>query len=216
MVHSPYSKRPLFLTHTECIINCDGSINMNVQYTPTKYLLDEKDIHLPRIGTSWALNPELYNVQFFGLGPHENYADKRESAYIGLFGGTVEDLHEDYIRPQENGAHMDTKILALYNDMGNGILLYSEEGFMFNARHYTDHALTCAEHTNELEQDDVIHVNVDYAQDGLGSNSCGPTVLDEYKLRPDTYKYGYTLKPFNSSMDDIFEISRQIVKGALK
>jgi beta-galactosidase/beta-glucuronidase len=170
MIHSPYSLRPLYQTHTEYVINCDGSINISIEFSPTKYILEEKNLHIPRIGTSWIFNPELYNVQFFGLGPHENYADKRESAHMGLFGGTVEDLHEDYVRPQENGAHMDTKILALYNDMSNGMLLCSDEGFMFNARYYTDHTLTHAEHTNELEQDDVIHVNVDYAQDGLGSN----------------------------------------------
>lgn len=216
MVHAPYIKRPLFETHTEYIINCDGSVNCSIEFTPTSHLIDEKDIHLPRLGTSWVLNPELYNVQFFGLGPHENYSDKRESAYMGLFGGMVEDLHENYIRPQENGAHMDTKLLALYNDMGNGIMLCAESGFMFNARYFSDHELTRAEHTNELEYDDVIHVNVDYAQDGLGSNSCGPTVLKQYKLLPDTYEYSYTLKPFNNSMDDIFESSRKIVKGALK
>lgn len=171
-------------------------------------MVRQNDLHIPKLGTALQLNSDLFNVEFFGLGPHENYTDKKESAYMGHFEGMVCDLQENYIRLQENGAHMDTKILALYNDMGNGILVCSEDGFMFNARYYSDHDLTKAEHTNELLNDDIVHLNIDFAQDGLGSNSCGPQPLEQYKLYPKHCKLSYTVKPFLNGSDDLFEKGR--------
>lgn len=211
-VHSPYILKPLFETHCKYEIYADGSIDYSVNFIPTDHLVSIKDVHLPRLGSSLQFNPNLTNIQFFGLGPQENYIDKKESVYMGLFAGKVEDLHEDYIRPQENGAHMDTKLLALYNDMGNGIIICSQSGFMFNAHHYSDKNLTFATHTNELEYDGIIHVNIDYAQGGLGSNSCGPCALEEYKLYPKTCSLNYTIKPFTNGSDDIFEKARNLIK----
>ena len=107
---------------------------------------------------------------------------------------------------------MDTKVLALYNDTGNGIMICSEQGFMFSARHFSDMQLTSAEHTFELEADDVIHLNIDCAQDGLGSNSCGPMPLEKYKLYPKKTKLSYTVKPYVNGSDDMFEKSRKLLK----
>ena len=211
-VHSPYILKPPFETMCEYTIFYDGSINCDIEFIPGEHLAAMKDVHVPKLGTSWQLNPDLYNVMFFGLGPHENYSDKRESVYMGLFGGTVCDLHEDYIRPQENGAHMDTKVMALYNDTGSGILICAEEGFMFSARHMGDGELTRAEHTNELTPDGKIHLNIDYAQDGLGSNSCGPGPLEKYKLYPKKSKFSYTVKPYINGSDDMFQKSRKLLK----
>ena len=211
-VHAPYILKPLFETFCEYTVFADGSINCDVEFVPTEHLASMKDVHVPKLGTSLQLSPELSSVLFFGLGPNENYSDKRQSVYMGLFAGSVCDLFEDYIRPQENGAHMDTKVLALYNDMGGGILVCAEQGFMFSARHMDDMELTRAQHTNELMPDGKIHLNIDYAQDGLGSNSCGPLPLEKYKLYPKKAKLSYTIKPFVNGSDDIFQKSRSLLK----
>jgi len=211
-VHSPYILQPLFETLCKHTIFADGSINCEIEFIPTANLLSMKDVHVPRLGTAWKLNPDLFNLQYFGLGPNENYSDKKESAYMAHFAGTVADLHEEYIRPQENGAHMDTRMLSLYNDIGNGIMICAEEGFMFSARHFSDMQLAKANHTSELEQDNVIHLNIDLAQDGLGSNSCGPLPLEKYKLYPEKCKLTYTVKPFFNGSDNMFEKSRIILK----
>ncbi len=211
-IHSAYIQKPLFETKSVYIIYADGTINYNIEFIPAKNLMSMDNVYLPRLGSSLKLNSNLCNITFFGLGPHENYADKKQSVYMGLFGGIVEDLHEDYIRPQENGAHMDTKLLALYNDMGNGLLICNENGFMFNARHYSDYALTEATHTNELISDDLIHINIDYAQGGLGSNSCGPEPLEKYKLYPETCTLNYWIKPIINGSEGIFEKARNLIK----
>ena len=211
-VHAPYTNKPLFETICRFIVFADGSINCETEFTPTEYMHSLKDVHVPRLGTSLQLNPDLFNIQYFGLGPHENYSDKKESVYMGHFAGTVSDLFEDYIRPQENGAHMDTKVLALYNDTDSGILLCSESGFMFSARYVDDETLAGAKHTHEIIEDDIIHLNIDYAQDGLGSNSCGPKTLEKYKLYPKKCKLSYTIKPFFNGIDSMFEKARNLVK----
>ena len=211
-IHSPYTTQPLFETHSTYTVVSDGSINCDIEFIPTEYMLGKKDVHIPKMGTWWQINPELSNVEFFGLGPNENYADKKESVYMGLFAGRVCDLFENYIRPQENGAHMDTKVMTLYNDKGKGILVCSDIGFMFSARHMSDYALTAAEHTHELISDDAIHLNIDMAQDGLGSNSCGPKPLEKYKLYPKKMSFSYTVKPYLSGCDDMFEKAGKIEK----
>ncbi len=211
-IHSPYTTQPLFETRSTYTVVSDGSINCDIEFIPTEYLMDKKDVHIPKMGTWWQLNPELSNVAFFGLGPYENYSDKKECAYMGLYSGKVCDLFENYIRPQENGAHMDTKVLTLYNDKGDGILVCSDSGFMFSARHFSDYALTEAKHTYDLTADDAIHLNIDLAQDGLGSNACGPKALDKYKLHPQKMSFSYTVKPYQSGCDDMFEKAGKIEK----
>ncbi len=211
-IHSPYTTKPLFESVVKYTVISDGSVKCDIKFSPTKHLGSMKDLHIPKMGTSLELNEDLYNIQFFGLGPHENYIDKKESVYMGHFAGTVSDLHEDYVRPQENGAHMDTKFVAMYNDTDSGVMICSEKGFMFSARHYSDMQLTAAKHTNQLQVDDVIHLNIDYAQDGLGSNSCGPRPLEEYKLYPRECEFSYIIKPFTNGLDDLFDKSRNLPK----
>ncbi len=211
-IHSPYTTKPLFNSSVEYSVFADGSITCKVKFVPTKHLVAMEGLHIPKMGTSLELNEDLYNVQFFGLGPHENYIDKKESVYMGHFAGTVADLYEDYVRPQENGAHMDTAFVALYNDMDSGIIVCSEKGFMFSARHYSDMQLTAAKHTNELNAEDVIHLNIDCVQDGLGSNSCGPQPVEKYKLYPKECEFSYTIKPFTNGLDNAFTKSRNLPK----
>ena len=97
----------------------------------------------------------------------------------------VSDLHESYIRPQENGARGGVRTLALTNILGQGIRVtgeetYENDGFSFNARHYSDQALTEAKHTNELYEEEQTVLSLDYRMGGIGSNSCGPIPMEKY------------------------------------
>ena len=121
----------------------------------------------------------------------ENYPDKRHAAYHGLFLDNVTDLHEDYIRPQENGAHGDCDFAVLESEALR-VTIVSTEGFSFNASHYTQEELTAKKHNFELKPCDNTVLCLDYAQSGLGSNSCGPELSRKYRL--DEKAFDFKLK----------------------
>ena len=149
---------------------------------------------LPRFGLRVFLPNELEQVHYYGLGPTENYPDKRNACYHGIFENTVAGLHEDYIRPQENGAHGDCDYVALESD-GLRITAVGPEGFSFNASHYTDEELTEKAHNYELTECGSTVLCLDYRQGGIGSNSCGPDLMKKYRLDDETIDFAIRIIP---------------------
>ena len=149
---------------------------------------------LPRFGLRLFLTNELEDVTYYGLGPMENYADKRNAAWHGIFKNTVTGLHEDYIRPQENGAHGDCDYAVLESDRMK-LTVVSTEGFSFNASHYTQEELTNKGHNFELEECGSTVLCLDYRQNGIGSASCGPELRDKYRLDDETIDFSIRLIP---------------------
>ena len=149
---------------------------------------------LPRFGLRVFLPEQMENVTYYGLGPMENYADKRSAAWHGLFTDTVNGLHEDYIRPQENGAHGDCDYAVLESD-DLRMTVVSTEGFSFNASHYTQEELTEKAHNFELENSGSTVLCLDYKQNGIGSNSCGPELIEKYRLTDETIDFSIRLIP---------------------
>jgi len=150
---------------------------------------------LPRFGLRLQLDRSVQDVRYFGLGPRENYIDKRRASYIGLFDTTVAELYEPYLRPQENGAHSGCEYLKLSG--GNRSLeCFAQDGdsaFSFNASPYTDEELSRAPHPFELAESGNTILNIDCRQNGIGSNSCGPKLLEKYHFTGEI-KLGITLK----------------------
>lgn len=166
--------------------------------------------HLPRLETSLKLNGELNQVIWYGRGPQESYWDKKSAAYIGLYKSKVVDMHEPYVRPQENGAHEDTVFAVITNGLGLGLVFVCLPSFVFTAHDYSDAALTEAMHDNEIKRDGSTHVNIDYRQGGLGSNSCGPEALEQYQLKAEPAELEYLIRPFRNGMHDLFLLSSEI------
>lgn len=149
---------------------------------------------LPRFGLRMFLPEQLENVTYYGLGPIENYVDKRNAVWHGLFTNTVTGLHEDYIRPQENGAHGDCDYAVLESD-DLRLTVVSTEGFSFNASHYTQEELTNKGHNFELEECGSTVLCLDYKQNGIGSNSCGPELIEKYRLTDETIDFSIRFIP---------------------
>ena len=143
---------------------------------------------LPRFGLRMFLPNELEQVGYYGLGPIENYVDKKNAAYHGYFTDTVRNLHEDYIRPQENGAHGDCDLAVLESDKLRMVVV-STEGFSFNVSHYTQEELTTKGHSFELEECGSTVLCLDYRQNGIGSASCGTDLMDQYRLLDETIDF---------------------------
>ena len=156
---------------------------------------DDEFPDLPRFGVRMFLDKKLTDARYFGMGPQESYRDKHQAASHGLYRANVDDLHEDYIRPQENGSHYDCEYVEL-NNSRYGIVVSAENAFSFNASYYTQEELEKKTHNYELTESDSVVFCVDYALNGIGSNSCGPVVLDQYRFDDVLFRFQFTLVPY--------------------
>ena len=156
---------------------------------------DDEFPDLPRFGVRMFLDKKLTDARYFGMGPQESYRDKHQAASHGLYRANVGDLHEDYIRPQENGSHYDCEYVEL-NNSRYGIVVSAENAFSFNASYYTQEELEKKTHNYELTESDSVVFCVDYALNGIGSNSCGPVVLDQYRFDDVLFRFQFTLVPY--------------------
>lgn len=171
-------------------IEVAGKIDADIAVTK-----DDEFPDLPRFGVRMFLDKKLSAVRYFGMGPQESYCDKHQAASHGLYRADVGDLHEDYIRPQENGSHYDCEYVEL-NNSRYGIVASAEKAFSFNASYYTQEELEKKTHNYELIESDSVVFCVDYALNGIGSNSCGPVVLDQYRFDDVLFRFQFTLIPY--------------------
>lgn len=171
-------------------IEAAGKIDADIAVTK-----DDEFPDLPRFGVRMFLDKKLSAARYFGMGPQESYCDKHQAASHGLYQANVDDLHEDYIRPQENGSHYDCEHVEL-NNSRYGIVVSAENAFSFNASYYTQEELEKKTHNYELTESDSVVFCVDYALNGIGSNSCGPVVLDQYRFDDVLFRFQFTLIPY--------------------
>ncbi|MCI9537892.1 MAG: DUF4981 domain-containing protein [Eubacterium sp.] len=176
----------------ELIWKIDGNGKITSMISATK---DEEFPDLPRFGIRLFLDKKLCDVCYFGMGPQESYRDKHQASSHGCYHSKVCQMHEDYIRPQENGSHYDCDYVEVSNAQF-GIAAVSGQTFSFNASLYTQEALERAAHNYELEESDSTVLCIDYALNGIGSNSCGPIVLDKYRFDDTAFRFRFELIPF--------------------
>lgn len=148
---------------------------------------------LPRFGLRLFLPRSMQEVTYCGIGPAESYIDKKWAGYHGLFRTDIRSMHEDYIRPQENGSHYDCDYVILSDNRGS-FTVAGEETFSFNASVYTQEELTKKRHNYELMESPYTVLCIDYRQSGIGSNSCGPQLLEKYRLNEETFTFTVRLK----------------------
>jgi beta-galactosidase len=171
-------------------IEAAGKIDADIAVTKDNEFPD-----LPRFGVRMFLDKKLSAARYFGMGPQESYCDKHQAASHGLYQANVDDLHEDYIRPQENGSHYDCEYVEL-NNSRYGIVASAEKAFSFNVSYYTQEELEKKTHNYELIESDSVVFCVDYALNGIGSNSCGPVVLEQYRFDDVLFRFQFTLIPY--------------------
>ncbi|MDO5336495.1 MAG: glycoside hydrolase family 2 TIM barrel-domain containing protein [Eubacteriales bacterium] len=163
-----------------------GSISMRM-----KVKRNTEFPELPRFGIRLFLPQDVKKVSYYGMGPQESYCDKCKAASHNLYHAQVSELHEDYIRPQENGSHCDCDYVVLDGEERK-LTVLGTSPFSFNASVYTQEELTQKKHNYELLPCGSTVLNLDYAQNGIGSNSCGPRLLEKYRF--DDLEFGFELK----------------------
>ena len=171
-------------------IDCMGGITSSI-----KVVKDEEFPDLPRFGIRLFLDKKLENIAYFGMGPYESYIDKHQSTSHGIYRAKVREMHEDYINPQENGSHYDCDYVELANGQF-GMVAAAKKTFSFNASVYTQEELEKAAHNFELKESDSTVLCLDYALNGIGSNSCGPVVTDKYRFDDIKFDFDISIIPF--------------------
>ncbi len=166
-----------------------GAISWNMEVKK-----DREFPELPRFGLRLFLPKDREEVSYYGLGPWENYADKRRASYHGEFTAKVNKMHEDYIRPQENGNRGDCDYVMVKSSK-QILAAVSSNSFSFNVSHYTQEELTAKNHNYELEEGDFVVLCLDYHQNGIGSASCGPELSDKYKCNEEQFRFAMKLVP---------------------
>lgn len=153
----------------------------------------ENRIFLPRFGLRLFLPKEFCKVTYYGYGPMESYIDKHQAAYVDVFEDNMENMHEDYIRPQENGSHFGCEYVKI-SDGITQIDTSSEQLFSFQVSPYTAEELARANHNYELRESGYTVLSLDYKMSGVGSNSCGPALAPEYQLKEKQFSYNFSMR----------------------
>ena len=182
--------QPVIQANAIYTIGADGAIQIAFECKKDKAMPS-----LPRFGLRLHLPKELHHARYFGLGPYESYMDKRRASWMGLFETTAESNHEDYIKPQENGSHFGCAWAEAKDRNGFGVRFESETDFSFQISPYTQEELTQKAHRHALQKAPGPVVCVDYRQNGIGSNSCGPALLEKYAFDEKKFAFVWRLAP---------------------
>jgi len=173
---------------------------------------------LPRVGMHTLVSSDLKTVEWLGRGPHENYNDRKTSAFVGHYSGQVWEQFFPYVRPQETGYKTDVRWISMLNKEGNGLLVSSTEPICANVLPFEYKALyhkkkgEPLKHGGSLQEGEVYSFFIDYGQTGVGGdNSWGAQVHPEYCLPAQTYNYTFTIIPVFKSVD-LLEVGRKSFK----
>lgn len=160
---------------------------------------------LPRLGLDMQLPGDFETVDWFGCGPEESYADKRNSQKVKLHSRTPDELYTPYEYPQENGNRAGTRWLRLAGNQNMGMVVarvnesgYAGEEFDFTALHYTGENIADARHPIDLKRHESVFLRLDAAHAGLGTARCGPTTLDKYQVQCKENRFAFVFKPASS------------------
>lgn len=197
---------------SEFVLGCDAERptvrgKVTYRFAPGKamelaYDLDvhvsEEAVTLPRLGVQFTMPKGNEKLSYFGCGPMETYRDKRQAGLVGVYSCNVSDHFEHYVRPQENMAHTETHWVRVTDASGYGLTVTpagDTPDISFNCAHYTPEQLTATAHDFELKPLDETVVNIDYMQAGIGSNSCGPTLAEEWRIPSGHYAFAFRIEP---------------------
>jgi len=150
---------------------------------------------LPRFGLRMFLQKDCCKAEYYGFGPTQSYSDKHYGTRLGRYQTTARDNHEDTIKPQENGNHFNCDYVKVTDAKGAGICAYAQQPFSMNLSPYTQEELTEKKHSFELVESNCTVLCLDYKQSGLGSESCGPQLLDKYRFSETEFTFRLHMHP---------------------
>lgn len=182
----PFGYESIIKADMDISIRADGAIDIMI-----KAIKSNKDLpFLPRFGLRLFLKNELENVTYLANGPMETYVDKHMASTKRRFNDHVANMHEDYIRPQENGSHIGGEYIILSEgDIKKLAVIKKNRPFTFNLSHYTQEELEKKSHNYELVESGSTVLCLDYMQSGCGSAICGPPLAEKWRLNMNEFEF---------------------------
>ena len=170
------SKARILTLNVEYRIEQNGLLHINIYA--------EKQPHLPflpRFGLRFFLNQGFNQVEYVGYGPTESYLDKHHATAFGRYKTRPESNHVPYLKPQENGSHYGCREVTVAHS-SDCFTVQSDMPFSMNVSPYSQEELGSKKHQYDLEKSGSTILCVDYKMSGVGSNSCGPALKEQYRL----------------------------------
>lgn len=199
------TRRPEINATAKWTVNSAGEIGVTITVN-----LAERTPWLARFGINFEMDRSFDSLTYFGYGPGDSYIDRHCASYVGLFETSVAGQFTDYIRPQANANHYNTKWAAVCDGLGNGIMLIGEDHFDFEALPYSHKELTETAHNFELPTRSKTVIGADYMQSGVGSNSCGPGLAPQYQLDEKEFTFNLRIRPFAAGQRDLTKMANTI------
>ena len=181
---------------TRYTITPAGTLHVEATFT-----LNDTAYRVPRLGLTASLSSQLEDVVYYGRGPWENYADRKASAFLGVYTTTVTGMEEEYVRSQSMGNREEVRWFTLTDKGGTGIRIEADQPFNFSALHFSDRQLwNEMRHGHERDAHRLAQtvLCIDAVQRGLGNQSCGPGPMEKYDMKPGTYTCSFTIYPNNN------------------
>ena len=172
----------------EYVIDGTGNMTLTHDLTPQGTM----PAWLPRIGLTMTLDQSLQQVEYYGRGPEENYPDRKTGYAVGVYQNTVDGMFEPYLLPQENGLRTDNRRMDLLDAEGHGIEVKMDQLFNFNVSNYSTENLTKAVYPYQLQKQDGVTLNLDYATSGVGCTA--RAIFPAYRVYPQAYKRIITIQ----------------------
>lgn len=188
-------KGKLFLTY---VINNEGAVKVTQKMEAGK---EEKVSDMFRFGMQMQMPENFNEVEYYGRGPVENYADRNHSTLIGKYRQTVAEQFYPYIRPQETGTKTDLRWWRVLNISGNGLQFVGDAPFSASALNYSIESLDDGvqkdqRHSPEVAKAPFTNLCIDKVQMGLGCvNSWGTLPLEKYRVPYQDYEFSFILTP---------------------
>ena len=172
-------------------VHPEGYVDVDARFTAGQ------DFRMPRIGLQLLLDPAFEQVSWYGRGPMENYQDRKDAAFLGVYRNTVTGMEEPYVRAQTMGERTDTRWVEFSTEDGRTVSFIAGDTFDFSAQHFTDLDLYRVKYGHDLNlvrRSEVV-LNLDCEMSGLGNGSCGPGPLEKYLIQPgQTYGFKFRIR----------------------
>ena len=189
-----YGCEKLFECELTYIIGANGVMNIKGSFALNE---DAENVpyDIPRFGITFEMPAAFSEVTYFGRGERENLPDMKAQSLTGVYTEKIADMHEPYIKPQDNGNRTEVRYLGI-TDGKAALTVYSDELFSFSAHNYTESTLVKSRHREDVKNEGTSYISVDSFMRGTGTASCGPDALDKYKADPsEGLAFNFTLVP---------------------
>ena len=191
-----------FTTQMQFVVLNDGTVTVNSIINPAI-----TNVIIPRMGFRMEMPKEFDKMVWLGRGPWDSYADRKESAHVGLYHSTVEEQLDHFVMPQEMGNKEEVRWMAVRNEEGQGLLYAAPQLMSASAANwkpesnYTNRS-NRKKHPYEMVFSNTTVVNLDAAMRALGNASCGPDVMEKYELKAKNTPFCFIIMPLKGSEKD--------------